>query len=46
LGRETLEVGARSPLGIYSAERSIIDVVRVRHLQGADLAWEAEARRS
>ncbi len=44
LGRETLEVGARSPIGIYSAERSIIDVIRIRHLQGADLAWEALRR--
>ncbi len=44
LGRETLEVGARSPMGIYSAERSIIDVIRIRHLQGVDLAWEALRR--
>ncbi|MGD0455465.1 MAG: type IV toxin-antitoxin system AbiEi family antitoxin domain-containing protein [Solirubrobacteraceae bacterium] len=44
LGRETLEVGARSPIGIYSAERSIVDVIRIRHLQGADLAWEALRR--
>ena len=28
VGRDELEVGARRPLGIYSAERSIIDVVR------------------
>jgi predicted transcriptional regulator of viral defense system len=44
LGRETLEVGARSPIGIYSAERSIVDVIRIRHLQGTDLAWEALRR--
>jgi predicted transcriptional regulator of viral defense system len=44
LGRETLEVGARSPMGIYSAERSIVDVIRIRHLQGADVAWEALRR--
>jgi predicted transcriptional regulator of viral defense system len=44
LGRETLGVGARTPLGIYSAERSLIDVVRIRHLQGADVAWEALRR--
>ena len=41
IGRGTLDVGARCPLGIYSAERSIIDVVRLRHDQGAELAWEA-----
>ncbi len=44
LGRETLDVGARTPIGIYSAERSIVDVIRIRHLQGADLAWEALRR--
>lgn len=41
IGRETLDVGARRPLGIYSAERSIIDIVRLRHDQGSALAWEA-----
>jgi hypothetical protein len=44
LGRETLDVGARTPMGIYSAERSIVDVIRIRHLQGADVAWEALRR--
>ncbi len=44
LGRETLDVGARTPIGIYSAERSIVDVIRIRHLQGADLGWEALRR--
>jgi hypothetical protein len=44
LGQETLDVGARTPMGIYSAERSLIDIVRIRHLQGADLAWEALRR--
>jgi predicted transcriptional regulator of viral defense system len=44
LGREALDVGARTPIGIYSAERSIVDVIRIRHLQGADLAWEALRR--
>ena len=44
LGREPLDVGARAPLGIYSAERSLIDIVRTRHLQGSDIAWEALRR--
>jgi hypothetical protein len=44
LGRETLEIGARTPLGIYSTERSLIDIVRTRHLQGSDIAWEALRR--
>ncbi len=44
LGREPLDVGARRPMGIYSAERSLIDVVRLRHLEGSDVAWEALRR--
>jgi hypothetical protein len=44
LGRETLDVSARARLGIYSAERSLVDVVRIRHLQGSDIAWEALRR--
>ena len=44
LGREDIDVGGRRPLGIYSAERSLIDVVRLRHDQGPDLAWEALRR--
>ena len=41
LGREKLDVDARTPLGVYSAERSLVDIVRIRHLQGSDIAWEA-----
>lgn len=44
VGRELTEVGARRPLGIYSAERSLIDFVRLRHEQGSDQAWEALRR--
>jgi predicted transcriptional regulator of viral defense system len=44
LGRETLEVGARTPIGIYSPERCLIDIVRTRHVQGSDIAWEALRR--
>ncbi|MGD0254381.1 MAG: type IV toxin-antitoxin system AbiEi family antitoxin domain-containing protein [Acidimicrobiales bacterium] len=44
LGRDTLDVGARRPLGLYSAERSLVDVVRLRHLEGSDVAWEALRR--
>lgn len=44
LGRDELDVGARTPLGIYSPERSLIDIIRTRHLQGSDLAWEALRR--
>jgi len=44
LGRGLLDVGGRRPVGLYSAERSIIDVVRLRHHEGSDIAWEALRR--
>jgi Transcriptional regulator, AbiEi antitoxin len=44
LGRNELEVGSRRPIGLYSAERSLIDVVRLRHLEGSEVAWEALRR--
>ena len=44
LGREELEVGGRRPLGLYSPERSLVDVVRLRHLEGSEVAWEALRR--
>ena len=44
LGRDLLDVGARQPVGLYSAERSIIDVIRLRHYEGSDIAWEALRR--
>jgi len=44
LGRETLDVGARRRVGIYSPERSLVDIVRLRHLEGSDIAWEALRR--
>lgn len=44
LGRETVDVGARTPIGIYSAERSLVDAIRLRHGESADLAWEALRR--
>lgn len=44
LGREAIDVGARRPLGLYSPERCLVDVVRLRHLEGSDTAWEALRR--
>lgn len=44
LERDLVDVGARRPLGFYSAERSIIDAVRLRHREGSDLAWQALRR--
>lgn len=41
LGREPLDLGAGKHIWIYSAERSIVDVIRLRHREGSDIAWEA-----
>lgn len=44
IGRELLDIGAQRSIGIFSAERSIIDAFRMRHLDGPDLANEALKR--
>jgi hypothetical protein len=44
LGRESIDVGARRPIGLYSPDRSLVDVIRLRHLEGSELAWEALRR--
>lgn len=44
IGRDRLDIGAGRTIGIYSAERSIIDAFRLRHIDGADLANEALKR--
>lgn len=41
IGRDLLDIGADRRIGLYSAERSIIDAFRMRHLEGPDLANEA-----
>ncbi len=44
LGREVIRVGDDLTLGLYSAERSLIDMIRLRHREGAEIAWEALRR--
>jgi predicted transcriptional regulator of viral defense system len=44
IGRETIEVDEELSLGIYSAERSVIDAFRLRHQEGEELAVEALRR--
>lgn len=44
LGRDRLDIDGGRSIGIYSAERSVIDAYRMRHLEGADLAHEALKR--
>lgn len=44
LGRERLAVSDDYSVGIYSAERSIVDAFRLHHLDGSDLANDALKR--
>ena len=44
VGREQFDIGGGRGIGIYSAERSVIDAFRLRHLDGADMANEALKR--
>jgi predicted transcriptional regulator of viral defense system len=44
VGRLETDVGGGRRIGLYSAERSIIDAFRLRHLDGTDLAVEALRR--
>lgn len=44
LGREKLDIGAKASIGLYTAERSLVDVIRLRHREGSDIAWEALRR--
>ncbi|MHB8816580.1 MAG: type IV toxin-antitoxin system AbiEi family antitoxin domain-containing protein [Steroidobacteraceae bacterium] len=44
LGRGMIKVGDGLTLGLYSAERSLVDMVRLRHREGAEIAWEALRR--
>jgi predicted transcriptional regulator of viral defense system len=44
VGRETVEIDAGLSVGIYSAERSLVDVFRLRHQEGDEMAVEALRR--
>jgi hypothetical protein len=44
LGREEFDIGDGGSVGLYSTERSLIDVIRLRHREGSDVAWEALRR--
>jgi len=44
VGRKTFEVDEGLSLGVYSAERSVIDAFRLRHQEGEELAVEALRR--
>jgi predicted transcriptional regulator of viral defense system len=44
LGREDLKVEEGFTVGLYSPERSLVDVIRLRHREGSDVAWQALRR--
>lgn len=44
IGREELPLTADARIGLYGAERSIIDAFRLRHQEGPELAHEALKR--
>lgn len=44
LGRGELKVGEGFAVGLYSPERSLVDVIRLRHREGSEIAWDALRR--
>lgn len=44
IGREIVDLAGDGSIGLYSAERSIIDAFRLRHQEGPELAHEALRR--
>ncbi|HWM65514.1 MAG TPA: type IV toxin-antitoxin system AbiEi family antitoxin domain-containing protein [Steroidobacteraceae bacterium] len=44
LGREKIDIGGDFEVGLYSPERSLVDVIRLRHQEGPDVAWDALRR--
>jgi predicted transcriptional regulator of viral defense system len=44
VGREELTIADNLSIGIYSPVRTLIDVIRLRHREGPDVAWQALRR--
>lgn len=44
LGRSELTIGDTLSVGVYSPERTLVDVIRLRHREGSDVAWGALRR--
>jgi predicted transcriptional regulator of viral defense system len=44
LGRHTIDIGDSFKVGLYSPERTLVDVIRLRHREGSEVAWEALRR--
>lgn len=44
LGRGEFTIGDTLSVGVYSPERTLVDVIRLRHREGPDVAWGALRR--
>ncbi|MEP7247228.1 MAG: type IV toxin-antitoxin system AbiEi family antitoxin domain-containing protein [Gammaproteobacteria bacterium] len=44
VGREELVIGKNLSIAIYSEVRTLVDVIRLRHREGPDVAWQALRR--
>jgi predicted transcriptional regulator of viral defense system len=44
IGRDEIRLNGSSAIGVYSAERSIIDAIRLRHREGYEVPYEALRR--
>lgn len=44
MSRKEFAIGDELSIGIYSPERTLVDVIRLRHREGSDVAWEALRR--
>jgi len=44
VGREELVIGKNLSVGIYSPVRTLVDVIRLRHREGPEVAWQALRR--
>jgi predicted transcriptional regulator of viral defense system len=44
VGREELVIGKNLSVGLYSPVRTLVDVIRLRHREGSDVAWQALRR--
>ena len=44
LGRGQFKVGDGFSVGLYSPERSLVDMIRLRHREGTDVTWDALRR--
>ena len=46
VGSIKIDAGHGLALALYSAERCLVDLIRLRHREGADVAWDALRRRT